>query len=36
MGYNVEWHEYEYTLKCGAHVRVLREIVYLPQELAAA
>lgn len=32
MEYDIEWHEYEYDLKCGAHVRILREIVYLPAE----
>jgi hypothetical protein len=30
----MEWQQYEYDLACGAHVKVLREIVYLPREEA--
>ena len=28
-GPEIEWQEYEYDLECGAHVKVVREIVYL-------
>jgi len=31
MDVDIEWQEYEYDLACGAHVKVLREIVYLPK-----
>lgn len=34
MREDIEWQEYEYNLACGAHVKVVREIVYLPREEA--
>ncbi len=28
---DIEWYEFEYDLACGAHVKVLREIVHLQE-----
>jgi hypothetical protein len=36
MDVDIEWQVYEYDLACGAHVKVLREIVYLPNGKADA
>lgn len=35
MNVDIEWQEYEYDLACGAHVKVVREIVYSLKEAGA-
>ncbi len=29
---DIEWQEYQYDMRCGARVHVVREIVYLPEQ----